>query len=174
MPAKQFRVDLDLLWPTFRDLLFTLVANCNARGAVFFVTCGTRTWPQQDAEYAKGRNGDKGPVVTHAKAGESVHNFGLGVDMTHDSDSDVGDGLQPDWQASNYEILKEEAEKLGLVSGACFSSADWPHVQVSGYVSAKDLAPLRAIYLQAGGDIASRLAVVWHHLESLEPKAVSV
>lgn len=45
------------------------------------VISGTRTYPEQDQLYRKGRFGNPGPVVTRAKAGQSWHNFGLAWDI---------------------------------------------------------------------------------------------
>lgn len=39
------------------------------------ITCTYRSNAEQDSLYAQGRNGDKRPVVTNAKAGQSAHNF---------------------------------------------------------------------------------------------------
>lgn len=44
------------------------------------IICGTRTYKEQDELYAKGRT-TKGPKVTNAKAGYSLHNFGIAFDI---------------------------------------------------------------------------------------------
>ena len=45
------------------------------------IISGTRTYSEQDAIYAQGRNGKKGPIVTNAKGGQSNHNFGIAWDI---------------------------------------------------------------------------------------------
>lgn len=45
------------------------------------ILSGTRTYAQQDALYAHGRNGDTQPIVTNAKGGQSNHNFGIAWDI---------------------------------------------------------------------------------------------
>jgi peptidoglycan L-alanyl-D-glutamate endopeptidase CwlK len=40
-----------------------------------------RTDAEQAALYAQGRNGDKRPKVTNAAAGQSIHNYGLALDI---------------------------------------------------------------------------------------------
>lgn len=45
------------------------------------IISGTRTYAQQAALYRQGRNGNPGPRVTNAKAGNSWHNFGLAWDI---------------------------------------------------------------------------------------------
>ena len=64
-----------------------------APGLDLQVTQGFRTWKDQDALYAKGRNGNAGPIVTDAPAGYSWHNYALAVDVVPE---DVLPG-QPDW-----------------------------------------------------------------------------
>jgi len=48
-------------------------------GLDYRVICGTRSWNDQAALYAKGRTAP-GPKVTNAKPGSSMHNFGLAID----------------------------------------------------------------------------------------------
>jgi peptidoglycan L-alanyl-D-glutamate endopeptidase CwlK len=45
------------------------------------IISGTRTYPEQAALYRQGRNGNPGPRVTNARAGQSWHNFGLAWDI---------------------------------------------------------------------------------------------
>lgn len=160
------RIKPDLIYPPFLTLYLDTLAACEARGVVYFATFGTRTYEEQNALYAQGRT-TPGKIVTNARGGQGAHNFGLATDSTHDSDSDEANGLQPDWQAENYAVLREEGERRGLVSGASFKSADWPHLQLAGYVTGADLAPLAAIYEATPGDVLAKLAAVWAHLDAL-------
>jgi peptidoglycan L-alanyl-D-glutamate endopeptidase CwlK len=45
------------------------------------IISGTRTYPEQAALFRQGRFGNKGPIVTRARAGQSWHNFGLAWDI---------------------------------------------------------------------------------------------
>lgn len=45
------------------------------------IVSGTRTYAQQDQLYRHGRNGNKNPIVTNAKGGQSNHNFGIAWDI---------------------------------------------------------------------------------------------
>jgi peptidoglycan L-alanyl-D-glutamate endopeptidase CwlK len=45
------------------------------------ILSGTRTYEEQNALYAHGRNGDAQPIVTNAKGGQSNHNFGIAWDI---------------------------------------------------------------------------------------------
>lgn len=45
------------------------------------IISGTRSYAEQAALFNQGRFGNKGPVVTNARAGQSWHNFGLAWDI---------------------------------------------------------------------------------------------
>lgn len=45
------------------------------------ILSGTRTYSEQNALYAHGRFGNKSPVITKAKGGQSNHNFGIAWDI---------------------------------------------------------------------------------------------
>ena len=51
-----------------------------AYGMEVKVICGTRSWAEQDALYAKGRTA-AGPRVTNARGGASWHNYGVAFDI---------------------------------------------------------------------------------------------
>jgi len=66
--------------PTFANLLIELKKHFQEKGMECKYICGTRTYAEQDALYAKGRTAP-GPIVTKARGGESNHNFGIAVDV---------------------------------------------------------------------------------------------
>ena len=45
------------------------------------ILSGTRTYAEQEALYAHGRNGNTQPVITNARGGQSNHNFGIAWDI---------------------------------------------------------------------------------------------
>lgn len=164
MPADLLRrIDLDKLYLPFTERLMQLLANCRARGVEYHAISGYRSDAEQMALWAQGRTRE-GPIVTNARAGESAHNYGLAVDLCRDADVDRR-GLQPDWSPEAYEVLGEEARKLGLVWGGDWRRPDRPHVQWPGYVTARDLEPLRAINAQTG------LQGVWMYLDAEQEEA---
>jgi hypothetical protein len=178
MPASQIRCDLDLIYPPMVGPYLNALAAAKARGAVYFATYGFRSYAESDALFAQGRTvmNPRGPTpghplgakVTNAKGGQCSHNFGIGIDGTHDSDTNADDGLQPDWKQENYLVLKEELERVGLVSGGSFVHLqDWPHGQLAGFVTAEELAPLDRIFRATPGDLKTKLRAVWDHLDSI-------
>lgn len=96
------------------------------------VTQSLRTWPQQNADYAKGRT-TPGPKVTNAPGGYSMHNFGLAVDCC--PEKIWGQTWTPDWDGNDihYARMVAAGEAQGLNCGADWHSfKDEPHFQVSG------------------------------------------
>lgn len=82
------------------------------------VTSGTRTYAEQDALFNKGG-------VTKARGGQSNHNFGLAFDIT------IFDGPQPVWESSDYKVVGEMGESLGLSWGGRWTSiVDEPHFEL--------------------------------------------
>lgn len=103
------------------------------------ITQGLRTFAEQQALYNQGRT-TKGPIVTHAKAGQGFHNYGLAVDFclivngkqaiwneTEDFDKD----LMPDW----LEVV-DSFKRQGFKWGGDWSGKkrDSPHFEMTfGY-----------------------------------------
>ena len=60
----------------YKEICEALTGKALCRFAFTF-----RTFAEQNALYAQGRNGDKRPRVTNAKGGQSYHNYGLAIDI---------------------------------------------------------------------------------------------
>ena len=71
------------LSPEVRDAFIAFIVDAKElvakSGLDYRVICGTRTFEEQAALYAKGRTAP-GLKVTNAKPGSSMHNFGLAID----------------------------------------------------------------------------------------------
>ncbi len=135
MPTELIkRVNWDLIYPPFRDLCYQLVANCQARGVDYFATDGFRSPQEQMMLWQQGRDAagaviDPQKVLTRLQFG--MHNLGIACDFTFDSDK-AKKGLQPTWKRKDYDILAEEAERLGLTAGHNFKGfPDSPHVELA-------------------------------------------
>lgn len=153
-----FRVDIGKLYPPFLEKLMNVLAACSARGADYYVTEGFRSWGRSHSLYLAFLNG--GPRA--APAGFSGHNYGLAVDVTHDSDLTIP-GLQPDWKADNYIILGEEVRAGGLAWGGDYKSGqpDRPHIAWPGYDSKPALAKLHDAWLAENSTADDKLQAVW-------------
>lgn len=157
--GRTFRVDPSLLWQPFRERLFVVIRRCHERGHDYYATSGTRWWAEQAELHQRHLAG--GPLA--APPGCSSHQFGLAVDLAPDADESKP-GLQgPDYSARAYDVLVEEAQRAGLVSGRSFR--DDPHVQVPRFVSARALQPLRKLWIATPGANMEKLTACWGLVE---------
>ncbi|MFE4571276.1 M15 family metallopeptidase [Paenibacillus chitinolyticus] len=132
------------LHPTVKIAAEKLIINSYKRGVPIVITQGLRTFAEQNALYAQGRYGDKRPIVTNAKAGESFHNYGVAIDfalllpdgknVSWDMQRDGDGDRQCDW----LEVV-EEAKKLGFIWGGDWSGfKDYPHFEMTCGLTIKD------------------------------------
>ena len=77
--AKHLNTLIPEVQNAFIDFLVQARELVAKQGLDYKVICGTRSWNEQAALYAKGRTAP-GPKVTNAKPGSSMHNFGLAID----------------------------------------------------------------------------------------------
>jgi peptidoglycan L-alanyl-D-glutamate endopeptidase CwlK len=130
---------LEQLFPPLKEKGYELIRQLAAQGVDVEVSQGLRTWPEQTALWQEGRNPDgsyidpihETGVVTHARAGESWHNYGCAFDVDIVSASGVLDwtGTSPAWVSTI-----SAGEQLGLVSGSEWhgKKQDRPHFQLTG------------------------------------------
>ena len=100
-----------------------------------------RTYEEQEALYAQGRTAP-GKIVTNAKPGESVHNFGLALDFAIlDKTGAI------DWRdIPAYRTVGELGEELGFQWGGRFKTIiDYPHMQMSFGFAIQDLRTMFAL-----------------------------
>jgi peptidoglycan L-alanyl-D-glutamate endopeptidase CwlK len=112
------------LIPALQPIARELVRRCVKAGWWVKVICGRRTYAEQEELYAKGRT-EPGKIVTNARAGYSMHNFGLAFDIgIFDGTTYIPDGL-------GYKAAGLIGRDLGLVWGADFKTInDEPHFEI--------------------------------------------
>lgn len=157
-------LDLDLLYLPFLTKAMDMIAGCEARGAIYRATSGFRGSTEQMRLWKQGRT-TPGSIVTHALPGQSAHNFGLALDFARMVDGPMG--LKADWSTGAYDILGEEAAKLGLHWGKAYK--DLSHVSWPGCVTATDLKPFRSIFQMTPGADLDKLKKVWEAVDQLTP-----
>ncbi len=104
---------IELLHPKVREEVKTIIGECNLAltgNAKIRITQSLRSWEEQEKLYAIGRI-TKGKKVTNAKAGQSIHNYGLAVDICLMIDEKVASwNTAKDWDndrvADWYECVK--------------------------------------------------------------------
>lgn len=103
---------------------------------IFFITDGFRTASDQDALYAKGRDGNKGRIVTNARAGQSPHEYGLAVDLAFQKDGIL---YYDDWL---YQRIYPIARELGFSLGVDWKNPDRPHFEYPNWkIKVKEQMP---------------------------------
>lgn len=146
-PASEAR--LAKVNPEVASRVRAMAADLKAKGINVMVTSGYRTFKEQTALYAQGRQSlssvnalrkDAGmspisatankDIVTKVKAGGSFHNYGLAVDVVP-----LKANGQPDWNApsSTWKAIGAAGKKQGLEWGGDWAKfKDQPHFQMTG------------------------------------------
>jgi hypothetical protein len=122
-------------------------------GVQFEIVQGLRTFAEQDALFAKGRN-KPGQIVTRARGGQSNHNYGLAADLCPFENG------KPNWNASFdvWQLLGDQARTRGLRWGGDWKKfVDKPHVELPGLT----IAQCQALYRKGG------LPLVWERATAL-------
>ncbi len=163
MPTSNFKAseNLDYVYPPFLERLFALADRCNKRGARYLFYELYRPYARSAAlarAYAAGGPRAAGP-------GKSNHNFGLGADAALIIQESPNRVLR--WGEKDFDILIEEALKLGLKSGSVYG--DKPHIEWPTFISARDLDPLDILYRKTSGTPLLKLKAVWGYVDTLAP-----
>ncbi|UOE57501.1 MULTISPECIES: M15 family metallopeptidase [Bacillaceae] len=122
------------LHPVVAEKKEELIAQAADKGINVVITQDFRSIEEQNALYEKGRSAE-GNIVTHAKGGESYHNFGLAIDFAlmsvegqviWDMQYDGNGNSKADWM----EVV-EMAKDLGFEWGGDWAQfKDYPHLQM--------------------------------------------
>lgn len=105
------------LHPDLQPLCREFVARCQAAGVEPLITCTWRSGAEQDQLYAQGRNGNPGPRVTNARAGQSAHNAMIqGKPAARAFDVVPLVGGKPMWDAKHphWQVMGKIGSDLGL------------------------------------------------------------
>ena len=106
---------LATLQRTFCARVQSWLNDCYAAGLQPYVYEGLRTSARQDELYAIGRTVQRGkPKVTNAKAGQSMHQYGLAIDFVPLKPSKAKDMFEADWDDKAYAPYHALAVKHGL------------------------------------------------------------
>ncbi len=138
---------INLLHPLVRDEITTIINECDTvltGKAKIRITQGLRSVEEQNKLYAKGRT-KTGKKVTHAKGGQSIHNYGFAVDIcliingktaSWDTAKDWDNDQVSDW----YECVKIFAKYGWEWGGNWKNFKDLPHFEKRGYNNWKTLS----------------------------------
>lgn len=134
------------LHPTVREEMVKIIEQCDkslSGKAKIRIIQGLRTFKEQDDLYAIGRT-KAGKKVTNAKGGQSIHNYGLAVDIclvidektaSWDTAKDWDNDTVADW----YECVKIFAKSGWNWGGNWIKFKDLPHFEKKGFSDWKKL-----------------------------------
>lgn len=131
------------LHPIVKERSSQLIQQSAAKGIVIVITDDFRSMEDQDRLYEKGRSAE-GNIVTHARGGESFHNFGLAIDFAikTPSESVIWD-MQYDGNQNgiaDWNEVVEIAKTLGFEWGGDWAQfKDYPHLQMNFGLTLADL-----------------------------------
>lgn len=117
-----------------------LLAGAELQGIQLRITSGFRSYSEQAQIYAKGRTAP-GKIVTHARPGQSYHNFGLAFDVVPMING------QPDWNSPHWQKIGEMGKAQGLTWGGDWKWKDWGHFQLD---TGRSSAEWKALFETAG------------------------
>ena len=113
--------------PLLAEKIRNVATAMSAIGIELRVVQGLRTKEEQDALWAQGRTAP-GHIVTNARGGHSMHNYGLAVDMVPGIKGVTP--WKPNWNEKDPDFIKmiDHCEAQGLVAGA-----RWIHIPDSDH-----------------------------------------
>lgn len=142
MPAIPIE-DIDGLHPTVQEKGNELIQRAEKLGISVVITDDYRSADEQDRLYAQGRE-TAGAIVTNARGGQSMHNYGLAIDYAIKNKSgDVIWDIHYDGNGNGHSDWFEVAEigkELGFRWGGDWSSfKDYPHLEMTFNYTLNDL-----------------------------------
>jgi peptidoglycan LD-endopeptidase CwlK len=131
------------LHPIVKERSNQLIQQSAQKGIVILITDDFRSAEDQDRLYEQGRTAE-GNIVTHARGGESFHNFGLAIDFAIKTPSEnVIWDMQYDGNQngkSDWDEVVEMAKALGFEWGGDWAQfKDYPHLQMNFGLTLADL-----------------------------------
>jgi peptidoglycan LD-endopeptidase CwlK len=142
--------------PTLANAVRAAATKLEEAGTYLLVVSGLRTAAEQNALYAQGRT-TPGHIVTNAKAGQSMHNYGLAVDVVPYLSGQTG-ALNWNPGTGQYAAMVAALKSEGLSWGGDWVTfKDEDHFQLST-LPVKPTAGMIADY---GAGDQGALAMIW-------------
>ncbi len=152
---------LALVDPALATRVRDAAAVLEAEGTWVLVVSGLRTAAEQNALYAQGRT-TPGHIVTNARAGFSMHNYGLAVDVVPYLSGSSG---QLNWNPNTpqFRAMVSALENEDLIWGGSWKTIpDEDHFQMPRLPVTPNAA-MRADYGDGG---TAQLSVIWAKVDS--------
>jgi peptidoglycan LD-endopeptidase CwlK len=149
--------------PVLANKVRAAASDLEKAGTYVLVVSGLRTAAEQDALYAQGRS-TPGRVVTNAKAGYSMHNYGLAVDVVPYLSGDTGD-LNWDSNSPQFRAMVAALQTQGLIWGGSWKSfPDDDHFQMPDL----PVTPNDAMRADYGDGDTDALTAIWNKADTGE------
>lgn len=129
------------------------------KGTYLLVVSGLRTAVQQNALYAQGRT-MPGHIVTNARAGQSMHNYGLAADVVPYLTAN-GPDLNWNTDTPQYQAMVAALKAQGLAWGG-----DWAHFKDMDHFQMANLPANPTPAMQRAYAADSGLQSIWESAES--------
>jgi peptidoglycan L-alanyl-D-glutamate endopeptidase CwlK len=153
---KRSEANLAKVYPVLATKIRAASDALNLKGTFLCVVSGLRTAQEQNDLYAQGRTAP-GHKVTNAKAGFSMHNYGLAVDVVPYLSGQAG-ALNWTEETPQYQAMVKAMKAQGLVWGGDWVTfPDGDHFQVSGLPD----TPNAAMRKDYGSGDTVQLAAIW-------------
>lgn len=133
------------LHPVFAYRIAKLVKSREDKGHSIILTSGFRGWDEQNELYQAGQ--------TTAEAGNSLHNYGMAVDLNEDGQLKMNSSTNA-WLNSG---IVAEAEELGMRWGGYFNNVDRVHFD---YMKKYDINLLKSLY-NNGELVKNKFVKIW-------------
>lgn len=128
----------------FRAFVAEAQALAAKKGLEYKAICGLRSWEEQERLYAQGRT-TPGKIVTKARPGSSMHNFGLAIDMGVFKDGKYLDETDHKTADAFHNEAAKLAPKHNLRWGGTFSTIyDAPHYELEVPFTLAQLREMRS------------------------------
>jgi len=115
----------------FRPFIDVAKQIAGDHGTSYIVISGNRTWAEQNALYAIGRTVPAPAIRTHARGGQSNHNFGIAIDGGIFRRGKYLDNDNPQLASRVHTLIGKQAKKHGLEWGGEWTRfKDFPHIEV--------------------------------------------
>ena len=122
--SKRNAEEVEKLNPIVADLVEKILIEAEAQGLDILITDGLRTNEEQTKLYNQGRT-TKGKIVTKARAGQSLHNYGLAIDIVPIVNKSLAYG---DYET--YRTFADIAKRYGFTWGGDWKGfKDTPHFE---------------------------------------------
>jgi peptidoglycan LD-endopeptidase CwlK len=147
--------------PALADKVRAAAATLEAAGTYLLVVSGLRTAAEQNALYAQGRTAP-GHIVTNAKAGQSMHNYGLAVDVVPYLSGQSG---ALNWQPSTpqFQAMVAALKAQDLIWGGDWVTfKDEDHFQMSNVPT----NPSAAMLIDYGTGDQTALQAIWTNVDN--------